>query len=27
MSTYFAPLDELRHNERFPMMAEVFYLP
>jgi len=27
MSVYFAPLDELRPNERFPMMEEVFYLP
>jgi L-rhamnose mutarotase len=27
MSAYFAPLDELRPGERFPMMNEVFYLP
>jgi L-rhamnose mutarotase len=27
MSAYFAPLDDLRPNERFPMMEEVFYLP
>ena len=27
MSAYFAPLDEHRPNERFPMLEEVFYLP
>jgi L-rhamnose mutarotase len=27
MSAYFAPLDERRPNERFPMLEEVFYLP
>jgi L-rhamnose mutarotase len=27
MSAYFAPLDDLRPGERFPMLREVFYLP
>jgi L-rhamnose mutarotase len=27
MSEYFAPLEGLRENERFPMMREVFHLP
>lgn len=26
MGAHFAPLDSLRDGERFPMMAEVFYL-
>jgi len=27
MSAFFAPMEELRPGERFPMMEEVFYLP
>jgi len=27
MSAYFAPIDNTRAGERFPMMEEVFYLP
>ena len=27
MSVYFAPINELRPDERFPMMEEVFHLP
>ena len=27
MGEYFAPLEDRRPNERFPMLAEVFYLP
>jgi L-rhamnose mutarotase len=26
MSAYFEPIEQLRHDERFPMMREVFYL-
>ena len=27
MGEYFAPLEDRRPNERFPMLTEVFYLP
>lgn len=27
MSAYFAPMDETRPGERFPMMQECFYMP
>lgn len=27
MAPYFAPLEDLRSGERFPMLKEVFYLP
>jgi L-rhamnose mutarotase len=27
MAHYFAPIEGLRPGERFPMLAEVFYLP
>jgi len=27
MAPYFAPIGELRPGERFPMLAEIFYLP
>ena len=27
MSAFFAPMEQLRPGERFPMMEEVFYLP
>ena len=27
MTPYFAPIENLRLNERFPMLQEVFYLP